>query len=88
MRAPTFNNCGPFQTFHRYAQFKSFQSLADSRKGNLYFGSSECAIGVVTCAGFSKQGSALFVVLNCMVTSNHVHLLVKDTGPNVIAQSI
>jgi len=27
-------------------------------------------------------------VLNCMVTSNHVHLLVKDTGPNVIAQSI
>jgi hypothetical protein len=29
----------PFQTFHRYAQFKSFQSLADSRNGNLYFGS-------------------------------------------------
>jgi REP element-mobilizing transposase RayT len=27
-------------------------------------------------------------VLNYMVTSNHVHLLVKDTGPNVIAQSI
>ncbi len=27
-------------------------------------------------------------VLNYMVTSNHIHLLVKDTGPNVIAQSI
>ena len=27
-------------------------------------------------------------VLNYIVTSNHVHLLVKDTGPNVIAQSM
>src|SRR5687767_15382090 len=26
-------------------------------------------------------------VLNYMVTSNHIHLLVKDTGPNVIAAS-
>jgi REP element-mobilizing transposase RayT len=27
-------------------------------------------------------------VLNYMVTSNHVHLLVKDTGANVIAESM
>jgi REP element-mobilizing transposase RayT len=27
-------------------------------------------------------------VLNYMITSNHVHLLVKDTGPNVIADSM
>ena len=27
-------------------------------------------------------------VLNYVVTSNHIHLLVKDTGPNVIAQSM
>src|SRR5918996_357189 len=27
-------------------------------------------------------------VLNYMVTSNHIHLLVKDTGTNVIAQSM
>ena len=27
-------------------------------------------------------------VLNYMVTTNHIHLLVKDTGPNVIAQSM
>jgi REP element-mobilizing transposase RayT len=27
-------------------------------------------------------------VLDYMVTSNHIHLLVKDTGPNVIAQSM
>jgi REP-associated tyrosine transposase len=27
-------------------------------------------------------------MLNHMVTSNHIHLLVKDTGPNVIVQSM
>ena len=27
-------------------------------------------------------------VLNYMVTSDHIHLLVKDTGPNIIAQSM
>jgi putative transposase len=27
-------------------------------------------------------------VLNYMVTSNHIHLLVKDTGPKVIAQGM
>jgi putative transposase len=27
-------------------------------------------------------------VLNYMITSNHVHLLIKDTGVNVIADSI
>ena len=27
-------------------------------------------------------------VLDYMVTSNHVHLLVKDTGPNIIAESM
>jgi REP element-mobilizing transposase RayT len=27
-------------------------------------------------------------VLKYMITSNHVHLLIKDTGPNVIADSM
>jgi putative transposase len=27
-------------------------------------------------------------VLDYMVTSNHIHLLIKDTGSNVIAQSM
>jgi putative transposase len=27
-------------------------------------------------------------VLNYMMTSNHVHLLIKDTGPNIIAHSM
>ncbi len=29
-----------------------------------------------------------FSVLDCLMTSNHIHLLVKDTGSNVIAQSM
>jgi len=35
----------------------------------------------------AKKGIGLFV-FNYMVTCNHIHLLVKDTGPNVIAQSM
>ena len=27
-------------------------------------------------------------VLDYMITSNHVHLLIEDTGPNVIADSV
>jgi len=29
-----------------------------------------------------------FSVLDYLMTSNHIHLLVKDTGSNVIAQSM
>ena len=35
----------------------------------------------------AKKRSGLSV-LNYMITSNHVHLFVKDTGPNVIADSM
>ena len=35
----------------------------------------------------AKKGFGL-CVLDYMVTSNHIHLLVKDTGLNVIAQSM
>jgi putative transposase len=35
----------------------------------------------------AKKRFGLFV-LDYMVTSNHIHLLVKDTGENVIAQSM
>jgi putative transposase len=38
--------------------------------------------------GFRGQKRFGLSVLNYMVTSNHVHLLVKDTGPNVITQSM
>jgi Transposase IS200 like len=37
---------------------------------------------------FEAQKRFGLAVLNYMITSNHVHLLIKDTGPNVIADSI
>ena len=36
---------------------------------------------------FQKKRFGLSV-LNHMITSNHVHLLIRDTGPNVIADSM
>jgi hypothetical protein len=86
-----------FQTFNRVlstslrtgAPFKPFKSLADSRNGNLYFGS----LGMRDRRRYlhwvfeAKKRFGLSV-LNYMVTSNHVHLLVKDTGPDVIARSM
>ena len=27
-------------------------------------------------------------MLDCIVICNHIHLLIKDTGPNVIAESM
>jgi REP element-mobilizing transposase RayT len=52
-------------------------------------------------SGFSKSATCRYLrwvfeakkrfglsVLNYMVISNHVHLLVKDTVPNIIAQSM
>ena len=33
--------CGPFQTFHRYAQFQRFQSLVDSINRQQAVGNSE-----------------------------------------------
>jgi REP-associated tyrosine transposase len=38
--------------------------------------------------GFRGEKRFGLSMLNDMVTSNHVHLLVKDTGPNVIAESM
>ena len=47
------------------------------------------SLGAVSCTGFSeaKKRFGLYV-LDYMVTSNHVHLLVKETGGDVIAQSM
>ena len=40
-------------------------------------------------AGTRRRRSGVgLCVLNYMVTSNHIHLLVKDTGSNVIAESM
>jgi putative transposase len=46
-------------------------------------------IGAVICTGFSRRRSVLvFACLYYIVTSNHIHLLIKDTGANVIAESM
>ena len=72
-----------FQTFNRFAPFKPLGRETD--KIPLF---SERATAAVTCAGFEAKKRFGLSVLNHMVTSNHIHLLVKDTGPNVIAQSM
>jgi putative transposase len=47
------------------------------------------AIGAVTFIGFSQAKKRFgLCVLDYIVTSNHVHLLVKDTGSDVIAESM
>ena len=47
---------------------------------------------VLVCAAVKKEALAKkrfgLSVLNYMIPSNHVHLLIKDTGPNVIADSM
>jgi hypothetical protein len=51
----------------------------------------ECllAIGAVICTGFFEAKTRYgLCVLDYMVTSNHVHLLVKDTGADVIPRSM
>ena len=73
-------------------------SLAVAVGGLLREGHSD---GAKTTVGIRRAGSrptlvalgfrgqeALRPVVNCVVTSNHIHLLVKDTGPNIIAQSM
>jgi putative transposase len=46
-------------------------------------------IDAATCIGFLRPRNALVCVCSIYaVTSNHIHLLVKDTGPEVIAQSM
>jgi REP element-mobilizing transposase RayT len=86
--APTANNCGPFKTFNRSAPFKPFNAGSGSR------------IQTKTCLKFARDQRCYLrwvfeamkrfglCVLDYAVTSNHIHLLVKDTRPNVIAQSM
>jgi len=46
-------------------------------------------IGAAICIGFFEAKKRFgLCVLDYMVTCNHIHLLVKDTGANVIAESM
>jgi hypothetical protein len=51
------------------------------------FFSSSRVIVAVTCAGYSKPSSASVRRTREIVISNHIHLLAKDTGSNVIPES-
>jgi REP-associated tyrosine transposase len=60
---------------HRCHQKKFLLKFARDRRCNLHW-------------IFEAKKRFGLSVLNYMITSNHVHLLVKDTGPNVIADSM
>jgi REP element-mobilizing transposase RayT len=49
---------------------------------------SKFAIGGLSALGFQAKKHFGLFVLDYMVTSNHIHFLVKDTATNVIAQSM
>jgi hypothetical protein len=41
-----------------------------------------CSVRIANSCGFGLS------VLDYMITRNHTHLLIKDTGPNVTARSM
>ena len=80
---PSGDEFQSFQSFNRFAPFKPLSRETDKipllrnvRSAPLF----ALAFRGKKCFGLS--------VLNYMITSNHVHLLIKDTGPNVIADSM
>jgi Transposase IS200 like len=76
-----FNRFPPFKTFERRVPFKdSGQNLIEvrTRSAPLF------ALGFRSKEAVRSIGAQL----NYMVTSNHIHLVVKDTGANIIAESM
>jgi hypothetical protein len=49
---------------------------------------SEAAVGSRICAGFRSEDALGLSVLAQIVTCNHVHPLIRDTGPKVNADSV
>ena len=74
----SFNGFAPFKTFSRRPfkdpRFKILEFARDRRRYLHWLFEAKKRFGLS--------------VLNYMITSNHVHLLIKDTGPNVIADSM
>jgi REP element-mobilizing transposase RayT len=72
---------------------RSRRSIAALRSSRLADGQNSTAFGMRDRRRYlhwlfeAKKRFGLSV-LNYMITSNHVHLLIKDTGPNVIADSM
>ena len=73
-----------FQPFNRFAPFKP---LHGKRRMNLHGLGKRDRRRYLHWLFEAKKRFGLSV-LNYMITSNHVHLLIKDTGPNVIADSM
>ena len=75
----TFNRCAPFKPFKggmgSRIQSKICLKFARDRERYLYW-------------VFKAKNRYGLSVLDYMITSNHIHLLVKDTGQDVIAQSM
>ena len=71
-----------FQPFNRCAQFKRFE-----KNKRTSIGTRKHRHRYLHWLFEAKKRFGLSV-LNYMITSNHVHLLIKDTGPNVIADSM
>ena len=79
---PSGDEFQSFQSFNRFAPFKPLSRetdkiplLRNARLAPLF-------------ARFEAKKRFGLCVLDYMITSNHVHLLIKDTGPNVIADSM
>ena len=98
-RKGSFQSFQTFQPFNRFASFKALRRFKSSRfktsrnkqlDRNFQVSGTDGSVTVaVTCIGFSRPRNA-WVCLSSIIrlTSNHVHLLVNDTGSDVIAQSM
>jgi hypothetical protein len=68
-------------------RFQLFQSISRFNKQKIMRREfRRRAIGAATCTVFEAKKRFGLCVLDYIVTSNHIHLLVKDTGSNVIAR--
>ena len=90
---PSGDEFQSFQSFNRFAPFKPLRRFKSSRFKSSRKRFTELPLGMRDRRRYlhwifeAKKRFGLSV-LNYMITSNHVHLLIKDTGPNVIADSM
>ena len=78
-----------FQSFNHFAPFKSFEiGVAFKDSGSKIRSTFARDRRRYLDWVFEAKKRFRLVGLDYVVTSNHVHLLVKDTGPNVIAESM
>src|SRR5215831_2939269 len=74
-----------FKSFNRYASFKTLMKMTSWESPEKSGCADRRRYLHRVCEVKKRFGLS---VLNCRVTSNHIHLLVRDTGGQVIAQSM